>query len=168
MATQMQNHLRKYVEDGIQQKVRLNNLILGYKNQEFKTRERIIDEKELENKVIAQGISQQKIDLITERRLKDEQIFANVQEIIGQSQEEMEGITLRMNAHLEELTEIEIVAGGFMTHAIGVDKGVTFDRNTMSIKFEPEGHVEIPIAARLNKWKDSSQLTINKIKKAGV
>lgn len=166
--SQMQKHLRKYVEDGIQQKVRLNNMILDYKDQEYKSRERVIDETELENKMRAQGISQDKVNLVVERRTRDEKILEITQRTLAESKENMQGLTLRMNAHLEELTDIEVQAGGFLTHAIGVDTGAELDKDSMIIKFKPDGHVEIPIAARMNKWKDSSQLTIKKIKKAGV
>lgn len=165
MSSQMQNHLRTYVENGIQQKIRLGNLIEGYEEQEHKSRERVIDEKELENKSIAQGIPQNKIDLIVERRLLDEEIFNRSQEILVTTREEMRGLTLRMNTHLEELTDIEVLAGGFVSHSVGVGKNAKYDRDSHVIKFEENGHVEIPIAARMSSWKDSSQLTINKIKK---
>jgi hypothetical protein len=166
MATsQMQGHLRKYVEDGIQQKVRLNNMMIDYKDQEYKSRERIIDESSLEEKLEAEGIDPSKINLVIERKQLDEQVLSRVQTILEESQEKMDGLTLRMNAHLEELTEMEILAGGFVTHAVGVDINATLDKDTMVISFKPDGHVEIPIAARMNKWKDSSQMIIKKIKK---
>jgi hypothetical protein len=168
MSTQMQQHLRKYIEDGIQQKIRLNNLITYYKNQEHKTRERIIDENDLERKLTADGIDSQRINLVIERRKRDEAILEKVQRVINQAQEDMDGLTLRMNVHLEELTDIEIGIGGFIAHSIGIDKGASLDKENMVVKFKPNGHVEIPIAARMNKWKDSSQLTIKKIQKAGV
>ena len=168
MSTQMQQHLRKYIDDGIQQKIRLNNLITYYKNQEHKTRERIIDENDLERKLTADGIDPQKINLVIERHKRDEAILEKVKRIIAQTQEDMDGLTLRMNSHLEELTDIEIGIGGFIAHSIGVDKDASFDAENKVVKFKPNGHVEIPIAARMNKWKDSSQLTIKKIKKAGV
>lgn len=166
--TPMQKHLRKYVEDGIQQKVRLSNMVLAYKAQEVKSRERTIDETTLLGQVQGKGIPQEKINLIEERRDRDLEILSRVQKVLGEAQSEMEGVTLRMNAHLEELSDIEIATGGFVAHSIGVDEKAKLDKGTMIISFENEGHVEIPIGVRLNKWKDSSQLTINKIKKAGV
>lgn len=163
--TQMHSHLRKYVEDGIQQKVRLNSLIVDYKDQEYKSRERIIDQTQLEQSLKEQGIDPAKISLVTERKERDQEILDRVQRNINESEVNMQGLTIRMNAHLEELTDIEIATGGFVTHAVGVDQKASFDKENKVIKFEPEGHVEIPIAARMNKWKDSSQLTIKKIKK---
>lgn len=165
MATsQMHGHLRKYVEDGIQTKVRLNNMILDYKDQEYKTKERIIDQNQLQLKFEAEGIDPEKVQLVAERKVRDEEILARVKRILTESQANMEGLTFRMNAHLEELTEIEILTGGFVTHAVGVDKNVTLDKENMILSFKTEGHVEIPIAARMNNWKDSSQLIIKKIK----
>jgi hypothetical protein len=164
-ASQMHGHLRKYVEDGIKQKVRLNNLIDDYVNQEVKTRERIIDQTSLQRKMEGEGLAEEKINLVIERKKRDQDILQRVQSTLGRSREDMAGLTLRMNAHLEELTEIEVLIGGFVTHAIGTDKNVTLDKENMILKFKPEGHVEVPIAARMNKWKDSSQLTIKKIKK---
>lgn len=166
--SQMQKHLRKYVEDGIQQKVRLSNMIKGYKNQEVKSKERVIDETDLKRKIIAQGLPMDKVNLVEQRKEMDTQVLARVQKVLEDAQSEMQGLTLRMNAHLEELTEIEILAGGFVTHAIGVDAGVELDKDAMIVKFKPGGHIEVPIAARMNKWKDSSQLVIKKIKKVGV
>lgn len=164
-SSQLRGHLRKYVEDGIQQKVRLNNLITDYADQEYKTRERVIDQTTLETSMTTDGIDPSKIALVTERKKRDQDILARIQKTITQSKVDLEGITFRMNAHLEELTDIEMATGGFVTHAVGADENVTLDKENMIIKFVNGGHVEIPIAARLIKWKDSSQLTINKIKK---
>jgi hypothetical protein len=164
----MQEHLRTYVDNGIQQKVRLSNLILDYKDQENKSKERVVDQFELRNKMVTQGTPQNKIDLIDERSNIDSKIHERVQKILEQTKTDMDGLTLRMNAHLEELTAIEILSGGFIAHSVGIDEHTTFDEDNKIISFKPGGHVEIAIAARLNKWKDSSQLTIKKIKKAGV
>jgi hypothetical protein len=166
--TPMQKHLRKYVEDGIQQKVRLSNMVLAYKAQEVKSRERTIDETTLLGQAQGKGIPQEKVALIEERRDRDHDILRRVQKVLGDAKSEMEGVTLRMNVHLEELSDIEIAIGGFVTHSIGVDSKASLDKETMIVTFENEGHIEIPIGVRMNKWKDSSQLTINKIKKAGV
>lgn len=166
--TPMQKHLRKYVEDGIQQKVRLSNMVLAYEAQEEKSRERTIDETTLLGQAQGKGIAEEKIKMIEERRDRDFTILKNVQEILENAKSEMEGVTLRMNAHLEELSDIEIAIGGFVTHSIGVDKKATLDKDTKIVSFQNGGHIEIPIGVRLNKWKDSSQLTINKVKKAGV
>lgn len=166
--TPMQKHLRKYVEDGIQQKVRLSNMVLAYQAQEEKSRERTIDETTLLEQSQSKGVSAEKVKMIEERRDRDLAILQRVQKVLGEAKNEMEGVTLRMNAHLEELSDIEIAIGGFVTHSIGADKNVTIDKETKIISFENGGHVEIPIGVRLNKWKDSSQLTINKIQKAGV
>ena len=165
----MQSHLRKYVEDGIQQKVRLSNLVLDYQVQENKSRERVIDQNSLIGKMTAENIAEEKVELVKERRDRDQDILARVKEVLGQAEEEADGLTLRMNAHMEELSEIEINAGGFVAHPIGVDQGAKIDKETKIVKFDTNGHVEMPVGVRLNKWKDSSQMTIKKIKKkAGV
>lgn len=168
MASQAQKHLRTYVEDGIQQKVRLSNLTKSYKDQEFKSNERIIDQVDLVSKMITQKVPQIKVDLVKERRDIDVQNLERVKNVLEKTKLEMEGLTLRMNAHLEELTELEILAGGFIAHSIGVGKNVKFDKDNRILSFTPGGYVEIPIAARLSKWKDSSQMTIRKIQKAEV
>lgn len=161
----MQKHLRTYIEDGIQQKVRLSNLVLDYKAQELKSKERVIDQTSLASKLQNDGIPQEKVDHVIERRDRDEEILKRVKVVLAQAEEEMSGMTLRMNTHLEELSEIEILAGGFIAHSIGVDQGAKLDRDTMIVKFEKDGHIEVPIGTRRTKWKDSSQLTIKKIKK---
>jgi hypothetical protein len=166
--TPMQKHLRTYVEDGIQQKVRLSNMVLAYKEQEEKSRERTIDETTLLKQVQSKGIPQEKVAQVEDRRDRDFDILNRVQKVLAEAESEMEGVTLRMNTHLEELADIEIAIGGFVTHSIGVDKNVKLDKENMIVSFENEGHIEMPIGVRMNKWKDSSQLTINKIKKAGV
>jgi hypothetical protein len=166
--TQMHQHLRQYAEDGIQQKVRLTNTAISYDKQVEKSRERVIDQTTLENKMRSEGISSERIDLVVERKMRDQEILDRVSQTLNDTLVEVDGLTKRMNAHVEELSEIEIVSGGFVTHPIGVDKGAVLDPETMTVKFETDGHVEIPIGVRLNRWKDSSQLTIKKIKKAGV
>jgi hypothetical protein len=161
--TQMQKHLRKYVEDGMQQKMRLNKMTEAYNEQEYKTTERIIDERSLRAKLLNEGIDPLKIDDVTDRIVRDEEILDVIKGTMSQTEEDIKGLTYRMNAHLEELTEIEILSGGFVTHTIGVGENVAIDKENMIVRFQPEGHIEIPIAARMNKWKDSSQLTIKKI-----
>lgn len=165
MATQMQTHLRTYVNDAIQQKVHLANLLTAYNSQLTKTKERVIDEKELEKSFINQGIDPTKTQWITERRQMDEENFVRVTKIVQDVKQDMKEMTLRLNTHLEELSGIELASGGFVAHAIGVDKLTAYDEKTSTITFEAGGHVEIPIAVRLNQWKDSSQLVIKKIKK---
>lgn len=165
---QIETHLRKYAEDSIQQKIRLQNLITDYQAQSKKSQDRIIDEKAIIAKVTEQGISQNRIDLMTDRQNRDETIFAYANEFIRQCKEDMAGLTMRLTTHMEELTEIELTTGGFITHAIGVDTNAVLDKDTMIVNMQPDGHIEIPIGARLNKWKDSSQLVVKKIKKAGA
>jgi len=164
----MQKHLRTYVEDGIKQKVRLTNLVLDYKKQEEKSRERVIDQNSLIGKMTGDGAPKSKIDFVKNRRDRDQRIFERVQVVAAQSNDEMVEMTMRMNTHVEELAEIEINSGGFVRHAIGTDKGAKLDTETNVVKFEVGGHIEIPIGTKMATWKDSSQLTIKKIKKAGV
>ena len=133
------------------------------KSKKKKTRERIIDETNLERDYKLRGLSQDRIDLVSERLRIDTQILKRVQGSIASLKDSRQGLTLRLNSHLEELSEIEITTGGFVAHTIGLDKKATFSEESKSIKFEPTGNVEIAIANRLNKWKDSSQLTIKKI-----
>ncbi len=164
----LRDHLRKYVDDGIQQKVRLGNLLGDYKSQEDKTRERIIDQNTLKTKLNLEKASQEKINLVTKRIDHDEEVLEETKKAIGSYSEKLEELALTMNAHLEELSEIEIESGGFVAHSVGVDKGVTFDKETKIITFKENGRAEIPIAAKIKNWKDSSQLTIHRIKKAGT
>lgn len=44
MPSQMNNHLRRYVQEGIQKKLRLNSLIGTYQTQLAKTKEDVIDQ----------------------------------------------------------------------------------------------------------------------------
>ncbi len=168
MSSLLKNHLRTYVEDSIQQKVRLGNLINDYKKQENKTRERVIDQEELIARLKLQNISQEKIERIIKRKEHDEDILKEVKEAIDFYSKEIQDITFTMNAHLEELSEMEIESGGFVAHSVGVDLGAEFDKESKVIMFKENGRVEIPIAAKLKNWKDSSQLTIHRIKKAGT
>lgn len=168
MSSQMHNHLREYVENGIQQKVRLNNKIIAYQAQETKTKERIIDQTSLQKELESEGAVESKIEWIVDRTKMDEEAIQRVRSVLENSNIELEDLTFRMKAHLEEMSEIEILSGGFVTHPIGLDKNVIFDSDQSTIKFEAGGHIEIPIAVKLNQWKDSSQLTIKKIKKVSV
>lgn len=161
--TPMQAHLREYVADAIQQKVRLANKITSYRKQESKSRERTIDETTLLNG--STNLPADKKALIEERRDMDSAAFNRVQRILSELSEEIEGVSLRMNVHLEELSAIEIATGGFVTHSIGVDKNATLDSDSMIVTFEPQGHAEIAIGVRLAEWKDNSQVTIRPIKK---
>lgn len=168
MATSMLHaHLRKYVDDGIQQKVRLSNLQKDYMEQEKKTRERIIDQTQLVNSMKDSNLGSEKIQVAESRLEKDKKLLKNVQSYMEEAEKEMADLAIDLSTHMEELSSIEIGAGGFVVHSIGVDRNAKLDKTNMVVTFKPSGHVEIPIGARINSWKDSSQLTIEKIKKAG-
>lgn len=163
MATSsMHQHLREYVEEGIQQKIRLDKLITEYKDQEKKTRERIVDGTQLQAKFQGEGIDPVKIGHVKERTDRDIKILTLVQDSLKDSQESVSGMAVRLNTHLEELSTIELQTGGFVTHAIGVGANASLDKANMSVNLKSPGHAEIPVAVRLNKWKDSSQLTIRR------
>ncbi|MCD7910922.1 hypothetical protein KC480_05205 [Bacillus velezensis] len=166
--TSEQAHLRKYIEDGIDQKIRLSHLLESYKKQEEKTRERIIDQSSLINKLTAENAPESKINLFKERLNRDQAIvFKLVQNTTSEILTEIDWLILKMAVSLEELSEIEIDIGGFVTHAIGVDTNAKLDKDNMVVTFKKDGHIEIPIGTKMSKWKDSSQLTINKTIKAG-
>lgn len=74
MPTQMNNHLRRYVQDGIQKKIRLNSLIKSYQVQFSKTKEDVIDQSDLQRKMEYNGIPEMKIKQITSRLNKDQEI----------------------------------------------------------------------------------------------
>ncbi|MED3627861.1 hypothetical protein P4478_12420 [Bacillus subtilis] len=157
-----QTHLRKYIEDGIQQKIRLNYLLESYKKQEEKTRERIIDQSNLISKITFENAPDKKINLFKERLNKDQALILKiVQSTIYELLDEINELTLIMAAHLEELTEIEVDIGGFVTHAIGIDTNASLNSDNMIVNFKKGGHIEIPIGTKMSKWKDSSQMTIN-------
>lgn len=163
----IQSHLRQYAEDGIQQKVRIGNMIKAYQEQADKTRERIIDQNSLINNMKVNRMPSEKIELAEKRLAQDNKILSSINSYLEDAKEESKDLTMSLSAHMEELSSIEISAGGFVTHPIGVNKKVKLDNNKTVISFEPGGSVEIPIGVRLSKWKDSSQMTIKKTKKAG-
>ncbi|MCY8577099.1 hypothetical protein MOD24_14715 [Bacillus haynesii] len=162
-SSEAQAHLRTYIDDGIKQKIRLNHLVESYKKQEEKTRERIIDQNKLISKLVYENAPDKKINYFKERLTRDQALILKiVQSTISELLNEVDELILRMSAHLEELSEIEIDIGGFVTHAIGVDENASLDSDNMIVRFKKHGHIEIPIGTKMSKWKDSSQLTINK------
>lgn len=168
MATESQSHLREYIDNGIQQKARLSNTLRAYQEQKEKTRERIIDQTQLKLTMQGKGIDPSKIALVEERKKMDEEVYQKVEKLLEDVQENLEGLVFRLNAHLEELTDIEIATGGFITHSIGISSGAQLDKDTMAVSFDSDGHIEVPIAIRLNKWRDSSQMSVEKIKRGTV
>ncbi|MBS9805877.1 hypothetical protein P4J09_11910 [Bacillus cereus] len=168
MPTQMNNHLRRYVQDGIQKKIRLNRLIKSYQVQFSKTKEDVIDQSDLQRKMEYNGIPEMKIKQITSRLNKDQEIEKQTIKILRDLNSDMDDLTIEINAHLEELSAIEIESGGFVTHAIGIDKDTTLDKENMILKLKKNSHAEIPIGVRLDSWKDSSQFTISREKKGDI
>ncbi|EOO44511.1 hypothetical protein [Bacillus cereus] len=168
MPSQMNNHLRRYVQEGIQKKLRLNSLIGAYKTQLAKTKEDVIDQSDLQRKMEYNGIAESKIKQITLRLNKDQEIEKQATKILNELNTDMDSLTIEMNPHLEELSAIEIESGGFVTHAIGVDKDTVLDKENMILKLKKNSHAEIPIGVRLDSWKDSSQFTISREQKGSL
>lgn len=168
MPSQMNTHLRRYVQEGIQKKIRLNSLIKSYQAQLSKTKEDVIDQSDLQRKMEYNGINESKIKHITSRLNKDQEIDKQTTKILKDLNLEIDDLTVEMNAHLEELSSIEIESGGFVTHAIGVDKDATLDKENMILKLKKNSHAEIPIGVRLDSWKDSSQFTISREQKGSL
>ncbi|HHT7153250.1 hypothetical protein [Bacillus thuringiensis] len=168
MPSQMNNHLRRYVQEGIQKKLRLNSLIGMYKAQLAKTKEDVIDQSDLQRKMEYNGIAESKIKQITLRLNKDQEIEKQATKILNELNADMDNLTVEMNPHLEELSSIEIESGGFVTHAIGVDKDTVLDKENMILKLKKNSHAEIPIGVRLDSWKDSSQFTISREQKGSL
>lgn len=159
-STLIYQHLRQYTEDTMKQKFRLDQTIEEYEKLDIKLRERIIDQKDLIEETKILNRPQEQIDTLTNRKLKDEQLRGEVQNIIQELKNKRQDIINELQYHLLELSEIEIQSSGFVTHTIVTDYATKFNKDTKIIEFKEKGHAEIPIATYLDHWKDSSQLRI--------
>jgi seryl-tRNA synthetase len=159
-STLVHQHLKKYTQEAMKQKFRLDQTIEDYEKLDIKLRERIIDQNDLIQEIESLNHSQTQIDTLTDRKLKDEKLREDIQSIIQELKNQKQNIVNELQQHLLELSELEIQLGGFVTHTVVVDHATKFDEDTKIIEFKEKGHAEIPIATYLEHWKDSSQLRI--------
>lgn len=164
----MQHHLREYAQNGIEQKIRLSKVLADYRKQKAKTESRIEQENQFISDSLAEGIPQEKIDVMIKRAKEDGKVFEKVSRYIGDSETQVEELVNSIKIHLEKLSELDINANGFMVHPIGVDQGAELDKENMTASMRYEGHVEMPIGIKQHQWEDRSKLTIVKINEGGA
>lgn len=163
--SEMQEHLRQFVQNSIEQKMRLNNVVQDYKKQKDKSASRIETQKEVISKALSEGIPEEKIDYMNKRASNDETILKKVTAYLGEAEISLEELAMAMRAHLEQLTELDVTEDGVMIHPIGTDQGAQLEKPSMTVRMMYEGHMEVPIGTTLSQWKDSTKLVIKKIKK---
>lgn len=160
----MSEHLRKHMHDGLQQKMRMEKKISAYEEQKIKSRERAIDQNILQGKMIGAGASSERVNEIIMRKEKDTALFGETSIIVDEEKVKHDLLTRELNAHGQELSEIEITTGGFYQHEVGIFEDSKYDEATGIVSFGKKGgHVQMLTPVIRTQWKDASQLTIRKI-----
>lgn len=154
--TPMEKHLTNFIEDMMQQKLRLSESQSLYQEALVKIKERIVDETQL-----LETASNESRPFYEERKADDEAHQKRIESILEEQHEIIEKITLDVYHHLLELSHLEIKRAGFITHIVTVNDQTDYNKETKVIKFHrKDGHAEIPIATTLRKWNDASQIRI--------
>lgn len=159
----MNEHLRKYLEDSLQQIIRVEKRLETYRNQAVKSRERVIDQKLLKSQMSKEGVAQTDLDHIQERTDKDQANFDMFTRQIHEDEQFLSDFTDELVFNTKELSVNEINAGGFFTHSIGLYTDVTFNKNTENYELTKDtSHIKVITPTYETEWRDFSKLTVRK------
>lgn len=168
----MLEHLRTYLENAQQQKMRQEKKVDAIKGQITFSYERSIDQKSLEDQLkYLQGlpgstIAQSKIDGVVARKERDlyNQNFYN--NIIGKEVDTLTNIIHQIDNHGSELSEAELSTGGFFELVVSIYDAGAYDRkdkDKIILTNKEEVHLQMSTPLMRDKWKDTCEFTIRKV-----
>jgi len=167
---QQTKYLRSLITGEIQQKVRLQETITEYKDEIDKMTDYIVDqaalvlalEDEVDKFPVAPEDKAKQLEHARNRLERHKAIREDHYKVVNELTDRHLEMVNDLQAHMIELSAIEISTGGFVAHSFGLRDNVKLDEVTKVLTFYPTGSVEVPIATDLPSWKDSSQMTIIK------
>lgn len=157
-------YLRKYLQAEVEQKIRLEAAIALWADQYDTLTESVVDQSEVIRSMESAAGSQmlESIKQAKDRLVRIQGLKANSLEALNELRSRNEQMIKDGQAHMVELSNIEIEQGGFVALIFGLRDEVEFDEVNNKLTFKPSGSAESIIGTRLSSWKDSSQLTIIK------
>lgn len=167
----LNEHLRSYLEDSLQQIIRREKRLMRYKEQSVKSRERVIDQKLLYERMQKEGVGQVDLEHVKEREVKDQANFEMFTRQIEEDEHFLTEFTDELVFNTKELSVDEIKTGGFFTHSIGLYDDTTYNDKTENYELiKNTSHIKIITPVYATEWRDFSKLTIRKseTKKKGV
>ena len=167
----MNEHLRSYLEDSLQQIIRREKRLKKYKDQAVKSRERVIDQKLLYDRMKKEGVGATDLEHVKEREVKDQNNFEMFTRQIEEDEKFLTDFTDELIFNTKELSVDEIKTGGFFTHSIGLYEDATFNSKTENYELTKDtSHIKVITPVYATQWRDFSKLTIRKseTKKKGV
>lgn len=168
----MLEHLRTYLEDAQQQKMRQEKKVNAIKNQITFSYERSIDQKSLEDQLkYLQGlpgstIAQSKIDGVISRKERDIANQSHYNNIIGKEIDTLTNLIHQIDNHGSELSEAEMRVGGFFELVVSIYDAGAYDRKDKSkiiLTNKEEVHLQMSTPLMRDKWKDTCEFTIRKV-----
>ena len=168
----MLEHLRTYLEDAQEQKMRQEKKVEKIKEQITYSYERAIDQQVLENQMThlqslpGSTIAQSKIDEVIFRKEKDleNQLFYN--NIIGEQEDLLIKKIHQIDAHGSELSEAELQVGGFFELVVSIYNAGAYDRKDTSkliLTNKESVHLQMSTPLMRDRWKDTCEFTIRKV-----
>lgn len=171
----MLEHLRTYLEDAQQQKMRQEKKVDKLKEQITYSYERAIDQQSLQTQMEylqslpGSTVAQSKIDEIVYRKDRDlanQQFYNN---IIGDEEALLVKKIHQIDAHGSELSEAEIQTGGFFELVVSIYNAGSYDRKDTSkliLTNKEAVHLQMSTPLMRDRWKDTCEFTIRKVESA--
>ena len=153
-------HLRTYSEDVLLQKFRAEKIYTEYKNAEYRLRNAISDEELVLKSVIANNPNSPRIEIIKKRNEKNEAVRTDTTRYITETSNRITELSNALQAHLQEYSDAQIAAAGFITHTVVTDYKAKNNQDSKLIKFDEPAKAEYGIANSLDKWRDVSKVKI--------
>lgn len=168
----MLGHLRTYLQDAQQQKMRQEKKVKKMEQQITISYERSIDQQSLQNQLEYEAglpgstVAQAKIDEVIDRKNRDianRDFYSNV---IDKERALLVKQIHQIDAHGSELSEAEIRTGGFFELVVSIYDAGSYDRKDKTkiiLTNKEEVHLQMSTPLNRDTWKDSCQFTIRKV-----
>lgn len=168
----MLEHLRTYLTDAQQQKMRHEQKVDKLKEQITYSYERAIDQQALETQMKylqtlpGSTIADSKIEEVIFRKEKDlenQQFYNN---IIGTEEALLLKKIQQIDAHGSELSEAELQVGGFFELVVSIYNAGAYDRKDTAkliLTNKEEVHLQMSTPLMRDRWRDTCEFTIRKV-----
>jgi hypothetical protein len=157
------SYLTDFVGRSTNQKIRIEKAKNMYSSLLKELTESIIDQNDMILQLTDDGAPDTQLSVAKQRLDKDMAIKDDINKRIEELNARYSELTDDLQAHLLVLTGLNLAKGNFHAHQFGLRDHVKQDKDDPSLfSFDALGSMEASIATDLNRWRDSSQMSLHK------
>lgn len=156
----MNEHLRSYLADSLQQIIRMEKRLDVYRAQVVKSRERVIDQNTLYKMMVKNGVGVEDLKHVLQRQEKDQANFEMFTRQTVEDEAYTETFINELIFNTKELARDEMETGGFFTHTVGLFEESVYNESTDNYELsKSNSRIKIMTPTYESEWRDFSKVT---------